>query len=371
MAEAKVDGIKPSKSIKTSVMDYIASAIAVPSDRLDADENLINLQNGVLDLNAMKLLPHSPEYHFTSQLPFAYDADALCPRWEQAMDEWMKGDQVAIKHLQEAFGLSLTTDVSHHKAWMLVGDGANGKDTFLNVLRAMAADGHYELDLPALAHNGYGLANLVGKRVITCSEAVGDRAVADDKLKRLISGDAMEVRAIYGRPFVLVPRSHVWWAVNEPPVVQDQSDGFWRRWFVVPFRAKFDDKARDRALGRKLQAEMPGIFNWGMRGLQRLRRRGRLIDVPLFGSATETYREENDVTAAFVDEHCDTGPEFSETPRRLYTQYHEYCESSGHRPKSLPRFGRDLVRLGYERVKSNGVRTYRGLRVRLGAGLMG
>jgi len=41
--------------------------------------NLINVKNGILDLETKKLLPHTPQHHFLNELPVIYNPEATCP----------------------------------------------------------------------------------------------------------------------------------------------------------------------------------------------------------------------------------------------------------------------------------------------------
>ena len=46
-------------------------------ESLNTDERFINLQNGLLDIKTMKLLPHDPKIYSTIQLPLSFDPTAL------------------------------------------------------------------------------------------------------------------------------------------------------------------------------------------------------------------------------------------------------------------------------------------------------
>jgi putative DNA primase/helicase len=366
---AKGARVRPSKNKKTSVLDYARCARAAGDDPFDRAQHLICLRNGVYSTESHALHPHAPEHYFTSQLPIEYAASATCPRWLQALDEWFPdaadATNAAADYLAEAVGYSLTADMRHQMAWMLVGDGGNGKDKFLNVLRALAGDGHHALDLAMLARSPYGLAYIPGKRLITCTESP-DHTVAAAYIKRMISGETVEARRLRGDNFNFKPICKIWWAVNDKPTVNDSSYGFWRRWTIVPFTATFDGVKceRDEDLDAKLIAELPGIFNWAMGGLARLRARGRFAPPPQFTAATEEYRRDQSSVALFAEDACVR--DGSDTLAVLYAAYREYCRACGYDAKGRLQFGADLVRLGATRDRgTGGVRRYSGIRVRL------
>lgn len=58
---------------------------------------------------------------------------------------------------------------------------------------------------------------------------------------------------------------------NELPDTTDLTNGYFRRMCILPFNRTFNEKERNRNLLNELTNELPGIFNWAMEGLKRLR----------------------------------------------------------------------------------------------------
>jgi putative DNA primase/helicase len=362
---AKSEGVRPTKAIKISVLDYMQNQCRKADETMNSNPHLVCMQNGVFDLEKLELIDYDPAHYMTSKLEFEYDPTAECPLWQETILDWMSNNEPGVRHLQEAVGYSLTSDTKYQMAWMLAGEGSNGKDTFLELLRYLVGDAHHELDLSALSvDDRYGLANLPGKKVVTCAEAVSDRPVADTYFKKLISGEPMEARAPYGRPFNFRPICKIWWSVNDKPLVTDQTKGYWRRWTVVPFLESYLGR-EDFDLEDKLKKELPGIFNWAIEGLQRLRENDRLSLVPEFVDATEEYRHKTSVESLFVEEACIIDLQ-AETPiKEVYASYKTYCSENGYHYKGKRRFTDDMVRIGYPRSRmSGGTRCLVGLTVK-------
>jgi putative DNA primase/helicase len=362
---AKSEGVRPTKNIKISVLDYMQNQCRKADETMNSSPHLVCMQNGVFDLEKLELIDYDPTHYMTSKLEFNYDPAAECPLWQETILDWMSGNESGIKHLQEAIGYSLTSDTKYQMAWMLAGEGSNGKDTLLEILRCLVGDAHHELDLSALSvDERYGLANLPGKKVVTCAEAVSDRPVADTYFKKLISGEPMEARAPYGKPFNFRPICKIWWSVNDKPLVTDQTKGYWRRWTVVPFLESYLGR-EDFDLEDKLKKELPGIFNWAVEGLKRLRKSDRLTLVPEFVDATQEYRHKTSVESIFVEEACIIDLQAESAIKTVYAAYKAYCIENGYRAKGKRRFTDDMVRLGYERGRmSGGTRCLRGLTVK-------
>ncbi len=60
----------------------------VPIDKLNTNENIINFENGILDLNTGQLKPHSPDYLCTIRIPCNYERNVPVPR-KQYFDKFM------------------------------------------------------------------------------------------------------------------------------------------------------------------------------------------------------------------------------------------------------------------------------------------
>lgn len=348
------NGAKANAGYISSVMDYVGNKVSIPDDELDQHDNLINLGNGVLSLQTMKLKAHEPKQYFTTQLGFEYEAEAECQTWRKFISEVLvfqnqRHDQAMADFIQEAFGYSLTASIEHEISFWMIGEGANGKSTMLKVLDALAGSAALHLNLGILDRDKYQLAQLGGKRVVICTEAP-ETTVADSTLKAIISGDTMNVRSPYGKPFSLTPKAKVWWAMNNAPRVNDSSEGFWRKMKVIPFNRTFEVEERDRKLIGKLLKELPGIFNWALEGLKRLEKNGYFTECDQIDDATLQYREESDLTKQHLAERTVQTEAGYASSKELYEDYREWCKANGYKPLTHNRVARDWRRL---RLKPN------------------
>lgn len=356
MKAFKHQSFKPTKGAKNSVKEYLESQLYVDAERADQGDQYINLRNGLLNLETYELEEHDPDLYLTSQLPFEYDPDAECPHWLACLDQWLvrpddAPDTELIALLQEAIGYSLTADTHHEKAFLLYGPASSGKSTVLKVIQALAGDTHLNLDLNNLNSNQYQLAQLPGKRVVTCSEALATSKLHDSLFKQLVSGECMMVRPIYQAPFEMIPQAKVFWAANELPDVQDRSNAVYRRLAVLPFLTSIPDEQKDRHLIEKLHEEISGIFNWALEGLKRLETNGDFTQAERSKQAVEDYKYSNDVERQFIDEECVTSPDYEIRSSDLYRAYKSWCEVNGHRPKSSSKIAKEWERLGFKKAK--------------------
>jgi putative DNA primase/helicase len=114
--------------------------MALHATDLDADPDLLGVQNGVVDLRTGVLREAAPEDRISQQAGTAYDPDATAPRWLQFLDEVTGHDPETVRFLQKAVGYSLTGHTVEQCLFILHGSGSNGKSTFLTVLGQLLGD---------------------------------------------------------------------------------------------------------------------------------------------------------------------------------------------------------------------------------------
>jgi putative DNA primase/helicase len=114
-----------------------ASLLPIDAEQLDRDPLLLTVENGTLDLRSGALNEHSRGDFITRRLGVTYDPDARCPRWEAFLRRAFGGDAALTQFVQRAVGYTLTGETTEQALLVLKGAGANGKSTFLSVLRAL------------------------------------------------------------------------------------------------------------------------------------------------------------------------------------------------------------------------------------------
>jgi putative DNA primase/helicase len=87
MKAYKILGVKPTKTMASSIEAYLMSQLFVPDEKVDNGADYANLKNGLYNLETDTLEPHRRDLYLTSQLGFAFDPEATCPTWEKCLTE--------------------------------------------------------------------------------------------------------------------------------------------------------------------------------------------------------------------------------------------------------------------------------------------
>jgi hypothetical protein len=124
--------------------------------------DIVNVLNGLLDINTRTLSPHSADFLSPVQLPVKFDPAVRCPAWDKFVSEVFPGDSEAVAWEIPAW--LMTPDTSIQKAILLMGDGANGKSTYLRgVLAFIGKHNTSAVSLHKLENDRFSAARLIGR----------------------------------------------------------------------------------------------------------------------------------------------------------------------------------------------------------------
>jgi putative DNA primase/helicase len=339
--------------------------VRVSPDDLNRHPLLLNVQNGTLELETLKLREHRREDLLTQIAPVPYDPAATCPKFEAFLEQALPDDEVRA-FAQRAAGYSATGLVRDHVLFFLHGSGGNGKTTFLNALMgALGADYAAPASPKLLIKRSHDehlteIASLYGKRLVVCSESGEGAQLDEEKVKLLTGGDHLTARRMREDPWSFTPTHTLWLQSNHAPRIRGTDEGIWRRVRVVPFTVRPKEENPD--LGRELEAEYPGILTWTIRGLRDYLEQG-LAPPESVLAATESYRYEQDVIGRYLAERVAPAPGERVQASALYRDYRAWCEQNGESPKTVSHFGTTLSDRGLRKAKA-GVYFYLDVEVR-------
>ena len=283
---------------------------------------LVSFLNGTLhiDVNTGEavLKPHSMYDYVTVQLPYYYNENAKCPNWEKFISDITNLKQDEQNVLQEFSGYTLSPNCKFQKALMLKGGGSNGKSVFFNIISAALGGigedgkGYISGTEPSKWAKDFRLMPLRNSWVNISSDAENDMRGAEGMFKKVVAGEVLEDSYKHKDPIPFKTRSKLMMACNFFPTVNDTSDGFMRRWLIVELPMHFvekdkvrqgtNDKPLDPSLEEKLMKELPGIFNWMLKGLQRLLRQNGFTHTANQDRLINEFRTANNPLYSFVED---------------------------------------------------------------------
>ena len=286
---------------------------------------------------------YDPSYkireRITDALPHDYDALALPVKWLQFIDEVFKGDEDATQKamlIQEWFGYCLDRSLNLHKALVLYGDGGNGKSVILDVLAAMVPY-HTRLEWHEL-NEQRNLERLAGSWVNIATEISYKDNTGTTGFKKAVAGETLTANPKYKKPFDFKPYAKFAFATNGLPMVDDVSNGVFRRLMVISLNNSFVGR-ENWNLTKELLKEMPGIIQWAITGLNRLHKHRAFTIVPSNITELQEYRRAVNSMQSFYDEQVSMYEGQAISFSEFYRSYTSYCLETGNRP-----FARNKVR---------------------------
>jgi P4 family phage/plasmid primase-like protien len=324
----------------------------------DGSSRGLSFSNGFLSAehDTLVLRPHDPEQRATVGYDFAYDAEAHpCRFYNLLCEVWRDDDDCdqKIEVLREWVGAALLgSSTRFQRALMMVGTGANGKSTILDIVSGLFPPGAVSAVNPQDMDDEYRRALLAGSRLNCVSELPEAEIMSTEGIKALVSGDAITAREIREAPFRFRPEAGHLFSANSLPPVRDTSRGFWRRWIVLTFDREFRKDEQVRDLDRSvLGEERAAIVSWALRGAEGLFARGAYDDTKMMTDALEDWRQHADPVAAFIAEQYEVidDQEFCDgrgtLAAVLYEEYRRWSNNEGHARMSSRTFGSRLKQM--------------------------
>ncbi|MEX3852650.1 phage/plasmid primase, P4 family [Paraburkholderia sp. BR10923] len=343
-----------------------------PAGPFDCNPWIIGTPAGVVDLRDGAKRKAQPGDMISRLVATVPAFDTTCPHWLAFLDVCTQGDTDMVAFLQLLCGYALTGSTRHELVFMLYGPGANGKSTFLRVLREVLGD--YFIALPVETflqsttdQHPAGLARLEGARLAACSELPDNRAWNSQRVKDIASGELIAARYMHQNFFEFRPVCKLLFVGNHKPRLRQVDEAERRRFRLIPFVHCVPEHARDVDLEGKLRAEYPAICAWMIDGAMRLHAHGFGAMPGAVTEASNDYFAESDTMAAWSVERLVFDAALSAQSSELYADYRRWFEDNGQdgRPVSQSDFKARLT-LGYgaryEHTRSG--RFYRGVGLR-------
>jgi len=352
--------------VKKVSKQILISAARTNGGIVEPDEDYINLKNGTcyFENNEFRFVPHSS--HSSQKLirhclRFEYDTAAKAPLWQEHLDRSLPNPEKQ-SFLAECLALPFYSG-KIEKSAILYGEHNTGKSTTLDVYRALVgSENCTAVTLAALTRitdtGDYMRSKLDGKLVNIASD-VGNKVHDEGLAKTLMSREMITVRNIGKQPFDMVKYARLVFAMNNLPVQFFSDPALTRRVAIIAFDQKLGDTDIKTGFTEEIiMNELPGVLNWILDGLDRLRNKGRLDPPACCIAEMERMKVEVDQVSSWLDEkHYQKGDSETVSVKSVYPDFEEFCRENGYRGKEIPTkpgFTKQLRDMGYKVERLNG-----------------
>lgn len=347
--------------IRDSLQYLLDSLPKYTSDEvLDTPNNILNVKNGLLDLNNFVLYPHRPDYISIVQLEAAFDPSAKADLFYEFVNRVLVPDEIPV--IEEVLGSLLTPSMEYEKAILFYGEGQNGKSTMSDlILRFLGSQNVNGASLQDLTENRFAKAGLYGKMANIFPDESG-RMIEDSKtFKTLVSGDNVNAEYKGKAAFTFKNRAKLIMSCNEIPKSRDKTDGNFRKYLIIEFPYKFDGKEIRRRLDA-WEGLASALLNVAITGLARLREQGGFTETVRQAQLISNLRADSDSVYAFFRDRVEwtDDPNDKVTVGDLREAYELYCRDNGLIPVNRKEYekgrARYLKKLEYDTNKGRAIK---------------
>lgn len=248
------------------------------------------------------------------------------------------------------------------KAFILTGDKANGKSTFINMLEDLLG----ELNYSSLGLNFLGTrfhtAELFGK-LANLGNDISDTYIEDTAtFKQVVTGDTIETERKGKDPFSFKPYCTLVFSANDIPRTKDRTGAVLRRLVIIPFNATFnkDDPDFNPHIREDLKSQecIEYFIRLSIEGLKRVMANKVFTDSKAVQNQKDEYERENNPVLAFIDA-VGQNAIINEPCNDVYQRYKLFCTENCYYPVSSFAFTKSInAALGTQSVQKriNGTR---------------
>lgn len=329
------------KSQRMEVLSYLD--LLIGEDSREADANFVAFKNGIYDITTKELMPFSPDLIVTNKINYNYNYEAYSEVADMALDKLACEDDLIRDLLEEVIGYTFYRRNELRKAFILIGEKANGKSTYLDMIKTLLGDENTcALDLGELGER-FKTAELFHK-LANIGDDIADDFISNPAIfKKLVSGDRLNAERKGQDPFDFNNYAKMIFSANNIPRIRDKTGAVLSRLIIVPFKAYFTDQDPDYDpyIKYKLRSEevMEYLIQVGLDGLDRVLTRQKFTVSEKVQKELDEYEVNNNPILLFFASE----PKIvNEATSDVHKKYTEFCVDNGFTPMSRIEFSRQV-----------------------------
>jgi putative DNA primase/helicase len=302
--------------------------------------DLIAVKNGILNIKTRELYPFTPSLRFFNKLPVNYNDGIDCPNIKQHLKDVLKHE--TDTHLfQELAGYTLLRSYKYENAFMLSGNGRNGKSKTLDLLRYLLGhDNCSSIQLITIEKNNFILSEFHKKLANIAGDLSHETLKYTGSFKSLTGRDVITADRKFKSLIKFENYAKMIFACNEIPRTTDLSYAFFARWIILDFPYTFVDKEEYNKLQNKTGCkianknqvdmittpnELTGLLNYALDGLKRLNKQQGFSKTKTTEEIKQQWMRKSDSFAGFCMDCVEENYNNHISKRELRRVYSNYC----------------------------------------------
>lgn len=316
-------------------------------------ENYINFEDGMLNIETKELLPHSPKYLSTIQLPCKYkeilESKGKAPVFDKYMED-LCFEKPDYKQLLLEFIGAIVSNIparSIKKILIMKGEGDTGKSQLRSLVEFLIGEKNsFPIQLSQL-NDKYMPGYLYGKRLAGHGEASSNVATNLNEFKALTGGDQVNFARKFDSPISFVFGGLFWYNSNFfIKFGGDRGDWVYNRLIIMEFNNVIPEKNRDKKLLSKMKKEKNGIMYQILQYLYKFVENDLQFDLNSdLNLLLQKCKEENSPAVQFINAVFDKTEKSAKEKTlksSIYYPYQRWCDANKMAVKSKQNFFKEL-----------------------------
>lgn len=313
--------------IVEEVLGHIRRSTYIPLETIDEGDNILNVANGLVNMQTCELQEHTPLYHSFIQLPVRFDRNAKCLKIEAFLNSIFNRQDAEV--VKEFIGFLLIKNYIFHKSLMVVGETHSGKTTFVNLITALLGQQNISsITLQDLCDKPFSIAELYGKLANISDDLPSNPVRYAGQFKRLTGESIITAERKFKDPFTFTNKAKAIFTCNELPPVQGGDDAYYYRWIIVHTNDRFNKEDCNRNMLREITTpeELSGFLNLALKYRAKLLKQNRFSESLNVDQSRQRYNlTVKDSVSKFIAECTVREPGNWTAKDVVYEAYTEWC----------------------------------------------
>jgi len=228
---------------KSTFLDYAKNVQQCGvDDFLMTDKELINLKNGIYNLQTKKLQHHARKHRMTYLIDVPWVENGNPSMWDILLKLITKNRDHMQTAIEEFIGyaISCCKYQKFNKLMILDGGGANGKSTLIRVIQGLIGlKNTASVSLDSITQERFSGFSLVNKLINFCAEEPKEAFANTGVIKKITGGDSIMVEEKHKGSFQYSNLAKLIISYNKMPFFPDDSSGMKRRIILIPCEMDF------------------------------------------------------------------------------------------------------------------------------------
>lgn len=282
----------------------------------------------IIDIETEEEFESTPKYFITNPIPFELGKRDYTPNIDKLFISWVGEEHK--EELYETLSFCCVPEYFIHRIICLIGSGANGKSTFLKILKKfIGIENITSSNLEMLLKSRFEGAKLYKKLVCLMGETNFNSIKRTEFLKGATGEDTLRGEFKGKTPFDFVSCAKWIMATNSLPVTLDKTDGYYRRWKIIDFNAKF--KKEKDVLSKISKEEYENLSFKCLKIMKRLYKERVFTNDGDFDSRKKRYEEKSNPVMLFITKYYEKDINGNVIFSEFYEVLTDFLKDEGYR----------------------------------------